>query len=286
MKETFEVLKETKIFEYTVNVAVSVLVAYIIIWLIKILLTQLFKYTEFIEEKKKETLMAVVKNTSNYVILAVFLISLFKQFVDLKDLLVAGGVLGIVIGFGAQSLIRDFLYGFFFLFESQFKKGDFVTINDMNESGTVEDLGFRALKVRLTNGKLLTISNGEIKKIVNANIEKRRIFESIVFSYRENPKKLKEYLQELCDRMNDLYGDRLYRDEETNELIEPFTLYGLGTIADTSNGWNYRVCATVKEEEYIEVVQTFKQIIAEEIFERNLKLAEQQLFYQTRANVK
>ena len=98
-------------------------------------------------------------------------------FVDVKDLLVAGGVIGIVIGFGAQSIIRDFLYGFFFLFEGQFKKGDFVIINDSQEGGVVEDLGFRAVKVRLFNGKLLTMSNGEIKKIQCKFIRGKKIWQ-------------------------------------------------------------------------------------------------------------
>ena len=129
------------------------------------------------------------------------------------------------------------------------------------------------------------MSNGEIKKIVNANIEKRRIFESIIFSYRENPKKIKEMLEEFCEEMNEKFEDKLYKNEE-EEIVEEFKVFGLSSIADSNLGWNYRISATVSEQEYLEVVQFVKQELAERIFDRNIKLAEQQLFYQTRANVK
>lgn len=271
--------------EYIVDVIGVVAITFILLWLLRIVLEKIFKHTELIEEKKKATVITVLKNTTNYAVFTVFIIVALKPFVDLSNLLVAGGVIGIVIGFGAQSLIKDFLYGFFFLFEGQLKQGDYVTLNDSGESGTVEELGFRTLKIRLNNGKLMTISNGEIKKVINANIEKRRVFESVTFSFREDPKKIKEELEKFCEEMNNEYEGVFYQDEEHND-VEQFNVFGLSTIGDNDSGWVYKVAATLKEEEYLKTAQEMKQRLAEMIYEKNLKVAEKQLFYQTRANVK
>lgn len=109
--------------------------------------------------------------TSGYVInVAVFvvctLMALQMLGVSVAPLLATAGVASVAIGFGAQSLVRDMLAGFFILFEDQFAVGDVITIE--GRSGTVESLSLRLTKVRLVDGSLLMIANGEIKRIENS----------------------------------------------------------------------------------------------------------------------
>jgi small conductance mechanosensitive channel len=85
--------------------------------------------------------------------------------VDVTGILAAAGILGVAIGFGAQTLVRDVITGFFLLFENQFSVGESVTID--NFTGTVEELGLRSTKVRSGEGGVLTIPNGAIAKVVN-----------------------------------------------------------------------------------------------------------------------
>ena len=122
---------------------------------------------------------------------------------DLKEVILAGGIIAAVIGFGAQKLINDLISGIFIIFEGTIKQGDFINVNGELEGGTVEELGFRIVKIRLINGKLLTISNGEIRKMVNGSVEKRRIFESIIVSFNQNPGIVRILLQEVCDELNE-----------------------------------------------------------------------------------
>ena len=58
------------------------------------------------------------------------------------------------------------------IFEKQFQRGDFVHINGELEGGTIEELGFRVVKIRLMNGKLMTVPNGETQKVKNGNVKK------------------------------------------------------------------------------------------------------------------
>ncbi len=109
--------------------------------------------------------------TSGYVInITVFIICMLMGLqmlgVSVAPLLATAGVASVAIGFGAQSLVRDFLAGFFILFEDQFAVGDVITID--GRTGTVERLTLRSTKLRLSDGSLLVIPNGEIKKIENA----------------------------------------------------------------------------------------------------------------------
>lgn len=68
--------------------------------------------------------------------------------------------------------------------------------------GFVEEPGLRALKLRLIDGTLFTISNGEIRSISNGNVNKRRIDIQIVISYREKPAHIREIFEAACDDLN------------------------------------------------------------------------------------
>ena len=85
--------------------------------------------------------------------------------VDVTSILAAAGILGVAIGFGAQSLVKDVITGFFLLFENQFSVGESVTVDGF--TGTVEELGFRSTRIRSEDGDVLTIPNGAIAKVVN-----------------------------------------------------------------------------------------------------------------------
>src|SRR5262249_40295924 len=84
---------------------------------------------------------------------------------DITLLLASAGVVGIAIGFGAQTLVRDLLSGFFIIFEDQFAVDDIVRIGEFG--GQVERLTPRITQIRTLDGALITVPNGEIKAVVN-----------------------------------------------------------------------------------------------------------------------
>ena len=84
---------------------------------------------------------------------------------DLAPLIASAGVLGVAVGLGAQTLIRDFIAGLFMLLEDQYGVGDEVDILDVQ--GTVESVGLRITTVRAKDGTLWFLRNGEILKLGN-----------------------------------------------------------------------------------------------------------------------
>jgi small conductance mechanosensitive channel len=84
---------------------------------------------------------------------------------DLGPLLAGAGVAGVALGFGAQSLVKDFLSGMFMLIEDQYGVGDVVDVGEA--SGTVEEVSLRVTRLRDQNGTVWHVPNGEIRRVGN-----------------------------------------------------------------------------------------------------------------------
>lgn len=115
----------------------------------------------------------VTHTLSNAVLIVIWVIAILmildQMGINLAPLLAGAGVLGVALGFGAQSLVRDFLAGFFFLLEDQFGVGDWVdiTAGGGTLAGRIESLTLRRTSVRATDGTLYTIGNGSVMFVAN-----------------------------------------------------------------------------------------------------------------------
>ncbi|SFQ25482.1 mechanosensitive ion channel family protein [Caldicoprobacter faecalis] len=118
-----------------------------------------------VDVRKVNTLRALAHSILKYTVYFVTGLTVLGQFVDTTSILATAGIGGLAIGFGAQSLVKDVISGFFILFEDQYAVGDFVTIGDT--TGTVEEIGLRITKIRGFKGDLTIIPNGQVQKVVN-----------------------------------------------------------------------------------------------------------------------
>ena len=116
--------------------------------------------------QRTATMGAVLKSTSTFVIVTLALLTIMAALgLPLGPLLASAGVVGVALGFGAQSLVKDFLSGIFMILEDQYGVGDVI---DTGEAiGTVEDVTLRVTKVRDSSGIVWYIRNGEIIRIGN-----------------------------------------------------------------------------------------------------------------------
>lgn len=94
------------------------------------------------------------------------LLALDAMTLNVAPLLAGAGIVGIALGFGAQSLVKDFVSGFFLLAEDQFGVGDQITVLDI--TGTVEEVNLRITRLRAADGTVWFVPNGEIRKLGNA----------------------------------------------------------------------------------------------------------------------
>jgi small conductance mechanosensitive channel len=87
--------------------------------------------------------------------------------INVGPLLASAGILGVAVGFGAQTLVKDYISGIFLILEDQFGLGDEVEIGTIH--GTVVDVALRVTQVRDSDGRLWYIRNGEILNVANHN---------------------------------------------------------------------------------------------------------------------
>ena len=266
---------------YSLSIIYTAIITYALIYLVRFLLHHFFKHTNFLSEKKEQTIESIVRNTSTYLGFFIIILAMIKPFVDIKNILVAGGVLGIVVGLGAQKIMTDLLAGFFMIFEKQFQRGDFVHVNGEIDGGTVEEMGFRVVKIRLLNGKLMIVPNGEIRKVENGNVERRRVFESVIVSFKENPAQIEGLLGEVCDELNERHSVYLKRDLD-GEYLEPYQVHGLSSLDSSPYGYRFSIKATVNDEFYMEAAQIAKKVIAQKMYDHHISLAAQQFAVEDR----
>ena len=118
------------------------------------------------ETARLRTLASLVTSLARWAVGFVVVVVVLRELgVDVLPIVVSAGVLGLAIGFGAQTLIRDVIAGFFLLFEGLLHVGDVVQIGAT--SGTVESIGLRVTTVRADDGALRVVPNGQITEYAN-----------------------------------------------------------------------------------------------------------------------
>lgn len=112
------------------------------------------------------TLLPLLRNVAVVTIVVIAaMIVLSNLGVDIAPLFAGAGVIGLAVGFGAQTMIRDIFSGGFFLFDDAFRKGEYIELGEIR--GTVEKISLRSFQLRHHNGPLHTIPFGEIKQLTN-----------------------------------------------------------------------------------------------------------------------
>lgn len=124
------------------------------------------------KEKRTETLGKIIITTGNVVIYVVILLMTLSLLgIDIRPVLAGAGVIGLAIGFGAQSLVKDFVSGLFILIENQYGIGDKVKIGSFE--GRVVRITMRSTVLKDDEGKTFHISNGLIKDVINLSQNKK-----------------------------------------------------------------------------------------------------------------
>jgi small conductance mechanosensitive channel len=118
-----------------------------------------------LRERRGKTISQLLRSVGRVVVFAVALLLTFNVFIDIGPILAGAGILGLAVSFGAQSLVKDVISGFFILFENQFAIGDVVEA--AGKSGVVEKMTLRVVVLRDLKGVMHVIPNSEIKVVSN-----------------------------------------------------------------------------------------------------------------------
>jgi small-conductance mechanosensitive channel len=116
--------------------------------------------------QRAQTLSSVLKSITSFVIFSIVAIMVVSELgYNIGPLIAGAGIIGLALGFGAQSLVKDFLSGIFMFLEDQLGVGDTVVLNEV--TGTVEALTLRVTRLRAEDGTVWYVRNGEVLKVGN-----------------------------------------------------------------------------------------------------------------------
>jgi small conductance mechanosensitive channel len=163
------------------------------------------------------TLASVITSVSVFVIVFVAALEVLPLLgLNLGPLLASAGVAGLAIGFGAQTLVHDFINGFFILLENQYDIGDKVHIAGV--SGTVEDMTLRRTVLRDDDGTLHTVPNSQVTIVSNATRDWSQITMRVVVAYSEPSDRIIRLLQQIGE---DLKHDPAFADDIVSDIQVP-----------------------------------------------------------------
>ncbi|HIV80324.1 MAG TPA: mechanosensitive ion channel [Candidatus Avanaerovorax faecigallinarum] len=142
---------------------------------------------------KGETICRLLHNFVKYVsVLAILFYCLSLFGIDTKTLLASAGILTLIIGLGAQTLVSDILAGLFIIFEGEFQVGDIVTIGDWR--GTVVEIGIRTTKILDGSGNIKIISNSDVTGVINMTREYSYSWVDVGIEYGESLERVESVL--------------------------------------------------------------------------------------------
>jgi len=178
------------------------------------------------EGRRIETLARVFRHSASAVIVLVAgMLALSELGISIAPILGAAGVMGIAVGFGAQSLIKDYFSGIFLLLENQIRQGDAVEI--CGKIGDVEDITLRYVCLRDINGNVHFVPNGQITTVTNKSRDYAYALIDVGVAYREDLDEVYEVLRQI--------GSELRDDEELgSKILEDLQIQGVQELADSA----------------------------------------------------
>ena len=178
------------------------------------------KFNIKFNEKRSETLHKLVKSAVRYTI---YFIAFFQVLsilgVNTTSIVASAGIASVAIGFGAQSLVKDIISGFFIILEGQFDVGDNVKIYNQAAfiaGGYVMSLGLRSTKIRSKDGEVYFIPNGTINQVVNYSLMYNLALVELSIKIDESIEKIEERVNKVIGNANNSkeYHDLLYKNDK------------------------------------------------------------------------
>jgi moderate conductance mechanosensitive channel len=153
-----------------------------------------------------------------------FLMILGELDINLAPLLAGAGIAGAALGFGAQSIVKDFLAGFFMIVEDQFGVGDVIDVGEA--SGVVEEVSLRRTRLRGTDGTVWHVPNGEVQRVGNKSQQWSRALLDLPLAYETDLVRAKEIMSATSRRVCE-------SEEWAAKVLEPPEVWGVERLGST-----------------------------------------------------
>lgn len=175
-------------------------------------------------ELRADTFAGIASGTAQVVTAFVGLLGVLAHLeIDAVPLLASAGVAGIAIGFGVQSLIRDFFTGLFILLEDQYGVGDLIQVGGV--SGKVERFTLRITQIRGLDGSLTSVPNGEITTVTNLSKDWSQVVLDVNIALGEDVDRATAVIERTANNLSEVWADRIQGAPEVLgvETVDPLS---------------------------------------------------------------
>ncbi len=245
-----------------------VIISFIVIRIVRMIIkrsrnTIVLKAEGDIERAKRtETLSGLIEKTVRAIVLiAAALMTLQALGINIGPLLAGAGVVGLAVGFGAQSLVKDVISGFFILLENHMNVGDVVEI--AGKAGLVESINMRVTTLRDISGNVHIIPNGQIAVVTNMTKEYSRAVLEIGVAYKEN-------VDDVMQVMKDVAAELAKDPGFSYRILEPMEMLGLDSFGDSSINIKARI--TTKPREQWNVAREYRRRLKNTFDEKGIEI--------------
>jgi small conductance mechanosensitive channel len=207
-------------------------------------------------ERRAKTLGSVLKNAARVLVGVFFILMTLQEFgVNIQPLLAGSAVAGVALGFGAQTLVKDIIAGFFLLLENQFGVGDIIDV-DGSHVGTVERMTLRVTQIRDLEGRAHYLPNGTISQVVVLSKDFARALVDVEINNDEDVDHVMRLLKELGQELlADVPGVVLEATDVRGIETMNATGYTIRTLTKTAPGRQWEVAREFRRR----ILKRFKQ---------------------------
>jgi moderate conductance mechanosensitive channel len=184
--------------------------------------------------KRARTLGSLVSRVATIAISSIAVLMALKEFgIDIAPILTGAGIAGLAVGFGAQTLVRDIISGFFLILEDQVRVGDVAAIN--GTGGLVEQINMRTIVLRDEEGAVHVFPNGAITTLANRSKDFSYYVITVALPYQEDTDRVVDLLKQV--------GAEMQQDPQFGSFIlEPIEIFGV----DAFNDWSMQLKLRIK----------------------------------------
>jgi small conductance mechanosensitive channel len=217
--------------------------------------------------KRAQTLSRLMQRTLGIVVTGIALLMILRELnVDITPVLTGAGIVGLAIGFGAQTLVRDVISGFFLILEDQVRVGDVAVVN--GQGGLVEEVNLRTIVLRDMEGTVHVFPNGEVKTLANKSKDFSYYVLDLGVRYEDDPDRAAAALRDAADSL-------MQDDRFRSSILEPLEILGVDAFGEGQIVLKARI-KTVPLKQW-EVGREFRKRIAKMLRERGIQIPTRQL---------
>ncbi len=213
-------------------------------------------------EQRTATLRQIIRSVTKAILILVVVLTISSELgFNIGPVLASAGIVGLAVGFGAQSLVKDVISGFFILFEDQFGVGDVAKIGDF--TGVVERMTLRATVLRNLEGQVYVVPNGNIQNVIVMTKGWSRAVLDVTVPHKEELARVFDVLQRI--------GARLAQDWPDRILEQPVVL-GVEKLDDS--GVTIRSIVKTPPFKHADVLREWRRRVKDEFDKAGIELAQ------------